>query len=141
MDIPTVRTDPRIEKFLRYLSKGELLFREGDPGTTMFVVIQGSVELVEMRGVAPLVFATLRAGEIFGEKALLSGNPYHRSFGVRAAEETVVMEFSTENIPAFTPIPRAIASTATAVNPGFRPSIRNPYRMSCHRICISSSYS
>ena len=53
------------------LEAGETLFREGDPGHEMYVVLEGAVRL--LRGEREL--AVMRRGSYFGEMSLLGGNP------------------------------------------------------------------
>jgi len=50
---------------------GQVIFSEGDPGTVMYVVLQGEVELRISGG----VIETLGPGEPFGEMALLDHAP------------------------------------------------------------------
>lgn len=75
------------------LGAGETLFNQGDEGETLFVVAEGQIEIV---ATTPLehVFAVLNAGEMFGEMALLTGNP--RSASARAATAAVVYEIDRE---------------------------------------------
>ncbi len=65
------------------LTQGEQLFRAGDPGDAAYVIEAGSVEVSSRGG---RVIATLGAGEVIGELALLDGA--RRSASVRAAEPT-----------------------------------------------------
>jgi len=50
---------------------GEPLFSEGDPGDSLFVILQGSVSIHQGKN----TLATLEEGEFFGELALLDGEP------------------------------------------------------------------
>jgi CRP/FNR family transcriptional regulator, cyclic AMP receptor protein len=91
-------SDPRLQKFLRFLSPGDFLFKQGDSGSTMFIVLKGLINVVETRDAKPVTLATLKVGETLGERALLSEAPYPRSFGAEAAEESVLMEFSGKTL-------------------------------------------
>jgi CRP/FNR family cyclic AMP-dependent transcriptional regulator len=53
------------------IGSGDALFHEGEPGDTMFVVIEGTVEVT--RGAQ--VIETIGAGEIVGEIALIDTGP------------------------------------------------------------------
>jgi CRP-like cAMP-binding protein len=69
----------------REFAGGETLFLEGEPGEEVYLVVSGAVEIV--RGNA--VLATLEAGEIFGEMAVLGEGV--RTAGGRARGETRVL--------------------------------------------------
>ncbi|OQY60605.1 MAG: hypothetical protein B6245_00365 [Desulfobacteraceae bacterium 4572_88] len=67
-----------IKKLVSYLklkkfdNLGELIIRKGDPGTRLFIILFGRVEVVGEDG---LSIAFLGKGEVFGEMSLLSGEP------------------------------------------------------------------
>jgi CRP-like cAMP-binding protein len=53
---------------------GQFVFREGDPGSEMFIIETGSIEILrQVRGSAPL--AVLEPGDFFGEMAVLEDQP------------------------------------------------------------------
>src|SRR5437899_2908954 len=55
---------------------GTTIFNKGDPGTSLFVVRSGVVKIeVRSRQGKEAVFSLLRAGDFFGEIALLDGLP------------------------------------------------------------------
>ncbi|HTW26298.1 MAG TPA: Crp/Fnr family transcriptional regulator [Acetobacteraceae bacterium] len=60
----------------RTMSRGEVLFRRGDPGGFLLAVLAGEVRIA-LTGAAgrDQVLRILKAGEIFGEIALLDGRP------------------------------------------------------------------
>lgn len=64
-----------VERFGRRFGMGETIFREGDPGTEMFIVEDGRVRLVKRVRLVERSLVTLRPGELFGETALLEGSP------------------------------------------------------------------
>jgi len=73
---------------------GETVIRGGDPGSSMFVVHNGRVNVqISENGRARNV-ATLSEGAFFGEMALFTGEP--RTASVVAIEETEVLEISHE---------------------------------------------
>lgn len=53
------------------LKQGETIFKEGDDGDRMYVIVQGLVQIVRKSGGSPVVLATLRDGAFFGEMAIL----------------------------------------------------------------------
>lgn len=77
----------------RTVEKGEVLFREGEPGDAFYVVLSGSVEIVKRgpRG-GEEKLAQKREGTAFGEMALLNDMP--RSATARAAEQSHLLVLS-----------------------------------------------
>lgn len=60
----------------RRLAPGETIFREGDPGDGLYAVLDGSVYLsILMNQSHRSVLARVGEGEIFGEMAVLDGQP------------------------------------------------------------------
>lgn len=67
---------------------GEVIFRQGDPGTSMVAILSGSVRVVTSSADGKrLAIAVLGEGEVVGEMALLEG-------GIRSAD--VITEEPTE---------------------------------------------
>lgn len=69
---------------------GEVVIRAGDPGSSMFVVHNGRVQVQVNDNGRPRTVATLNEGDFFGEMALFTGEP--RTANVVAVEETEVLE-------------------------------------------------
>ena len=74
-------------------SAGELIVHEGDPGRSVYVILDGRVQVFTGdQGGIERELAVLRAGQFFGEMSLVSGKL--RSSSIRAVETTVLVEFS-----------------------------------------------
>ena len=54
---------------------GEIVFRSGDDGNEMFIVLDGVVEIYLEQGERRISVAKLQAGDFFGEMSLLEGLP------------------------------------------------------------------
>jgi 1-acyl-sn-glycerol-3-phosphate acyltransferase len=67
-------------------SRGDVIFREGEPGETMYLVVAGQVEVLAGADQAPL--AALGPGSFVGELALLLGEP--RSATLRVVADTML---------------------------------------------------
>jgi len=80
-----------VKKFERELHPEEILFREGDPGHEMYVVLQGSVKL--FRG--DLQLAVMSKGSYFGEMSLLHDSP--RSAGAAALDDVRLAVITKNN--------------------------------------------
>lgn len=60
----------------RQVKAGTTIFSKGDPGTTLFAIVRGSIKIsAPARAGREAVFNILNEGEIFGEIALLDGHP------------------------------------------------------------------
>jgi len=83
----------------RRLDAGEILFRTGDQGDTLYIVAHGSVEVLadshESATIASRPIATLGEGQAFGEMALLTGDP--RTATIRAATKTELLEIGKDD--------------------------------------------
>lgn len=70
---------------------GELIIREGDPGSSFFIIVEGKVRIFKLGAdEREITLAHLGEGAFFGEMALLSGAP--RTANVVAEEETEILE-------------------------------------------------
>jgi CRP-like cAMP-binding protein len=64
------------EKQVRSYNEGASIFREGDEGEEMFILIQGTVEIRKSTGPSSSkVLTTLQKGDIFGEMAIIERQP------------------------------------------------------------------
>jgi potassium-dependent mechanosensitive channel len=75
----------RIPARARRFGAGEPIVRAGDPGNAFYVILDGKVRVDTPKGRS----ATLKAGDSFGEMALLDGAP--RSADISAVGEVTVM--------------------------------------------------
>jgi CRP-like cAMP-binding protein len=64
------------ESHLRFLDEGAVVFRENDPGSEMYVIIQGEVEIRKATGPSSnKTLTVLRKGDLFGEMAIIEKKP------------------------------------------------------------------
>jgi small-conductance mechanosensitive channel len=84
------------ESVERTYAAGEPIIRQGDPGESMFIVVEGLVEVTVRKDDGPPVpLRTLGPGDYFGEMSLMTGT--HRTATVAAFEETRVLEVRKES--------------------------------------------
>ncbi|PTX99463.1 cyclic nucleotide-binding protein [Verrucomicrobia bacterium LW23] len=84
----------------RRFEQGAVIVNEGDPGSEMFIIGDGSVEIVKRLGTEnEVVLATLTKRNFFGEMCLIEC--VARSASVRAAEPTVLFALSARSLLAF----------------------------------------
>jgi CRP/FNR family cyclic AMP-dependent transcriptional regulator len=80
----------------RVLGRDEILFRKGDVGDSLFIILSGWVKIVTQDEQGDeVVLNQVGTGEIIGEMALLDYEP--RSAGVVALENTSTLELSRED--------------------------------------------
>ena len=80
-----------------YLQAGQVVVREGDPGNSMFVVLEGRVAVLRGNdGAANQEVGRLGAGEFFGELALLTGTK--RTATVVTVEDVVLLELTQAGV-------------------------------------------
>ena len=83
----------------RRFNPGDAVFKEGDPADGFHLLLSGSVEVLQRGPDGGLKrLATLKAGEYFGENALLSGEP--RNATVCCLEPVEVLCLSREDFEA-----------------------------------------
>ena len=80
------------KKGVRNFDEGDVIFHEGDPGSSMFIIQTGEVEVSAIKNKQKVVYANLGKGAIFGEMALIDGHP--RSATVVAMRPTQCIEMS-----------------------------------------------
>ena len=68
---------------------GQLVLREGDPGDSLYVVLEGELEVTKRQGSREMQLALYGPGQFFGEMALLERAP--RSASVRALRESSLL--------------------------------------------------
>jgi CRP-like cAMP-binding protein len=91
--------DSQLSRFLAFIDVVELprlgsLFREGQPGDSMFLILEGQVRVFTRQrdDDAPLMLRRLEAGDSFGEISLLT--QASRSATVEATQATVLLRIS-----------------------------------------------
>jgi len=71
------------QEMFMMVPSGQIVFREGDDGTEMYIIESGAIDIVRAaRGSEPL--ATLGPGDFFGEMAILEDQPRFASAIARA---------------------------------------------------------
>ena len=90
-----------LASLLRWKSveKGDMLFRQGDEGTTLYVLMQGRIRISISRRMEKMTLAILGQGEFLGEMALLDGQP--RSADASALEDSHLYALSRQDFLSF----------------------------------------
>jgi serine phosphatase RsbU (regulator of sigma subunit) len=72
------------------LKPGEILFREGDTGDHMYVIVGGELEILKAPNTDDeMILNTIHAGEYIGEMSLITGAP--RTASVRSRGEVILL--------------------------------------------------
>jgi CRP/FNR family transcriptional regulator, cyclic AMP receptor protein len=83
----------------RRLAASEVVFSQGDLGSSMYVVQSGAVQIYlpgATEGSPPVPLKDVRTGEYFGELAIFDDKP--RSASARAVVDTVLLELTREEL-------------------------------------------
>jgi CRP-like cAMP-binding protein len=102
----------------RRFRRGQLIFGEGDPGDSLFLVVDGLVKVfVTSDEGEEMVLIHLRSGDTFGELALIDGQP--RSASAQALEATTVLVVTREVLldlmRAFPPLAESLLTSLGAL--------------------------
>lgn len=54
---------------------GKIIFQEGDKGVSMYIVLEGSVEIYVVLKGKEVILSTMKVGDFFGEMALFRDKP------------------------------------------------------------------
>ena len=113
-------------------SAGDIIFKEGDPGDSAYLIEEGSVEV----SVSSTQRTRLNKGELFGEIALIDQQP--RTATVHAIEDTVLIpiprQLVKELLERTDPVVRHLLLTileryrSTRNQPGFDPTRSTTFR-------------
>ena len=109
VDEPTIQALwPRLRE--RRLRKGEVLFRNDDPGDEMFLIFSGSVVVSKpVTGRVEQVLKHMAAGEVFGEMCVF-GDERTRSATIQADTEAMLLSLHRDDLNRFIEAnPRAAA--------------------------------
>lgn len=91
----TRRPKNLIKKFIRRYNAGDIIFREGEPGGSMFYVIAGSVNICKK----DQIIRTMKKDEYFGEMAMLVNTP-RTAAAIAAEPDTQLVSISHDNFDA-----------------------------------------
>jgi NADH dehydrogenase len=90
-DLSTVRAETTSRVSHAYYRAGDYIFREGDMAQNFYALEKGEVEVVRGSGAGEELVAVLRAGDFFGEMALIEGRPHANSVRARSDIEITVL--------------------------------------------------
>jgi CRP-like cAMP-binding protein len=93
-----VKTDKlkiKTNEMIKTYPEGVMIFSEGEPGEEVFIIRSGSVKIAKVVENNEVLLEVLKAGDIFGEQALLESKP--RGAGAMTCEECEFMVVNRTN--------------------------------------------
>lgn len=83
---------PSLQTYRKKIPQGQYLFREGDEANSMYIILQGLVELEALFEGNMTPIGLVEAGQFLGEKTALVDEPYKRAFSGKAKTELKVVD-------------------------------------------------
>ena len=113
-DLAQTKLEPESGIQNQHFEAGDVVFRQGDLGDSVYVIEQGECDVLKERNGSEELLATLKAGDYFGEMALLSDQSRNATIRARTAMDALIIpkgDFHklTHSVPAFGEIFREIA--------------------------------
>ncbi len=104
---------------VKKLSKGDILFREGDTSEAIYIIKSGRIAITKAKGSGEIVLAEKKAGEMLGEMAFFDNKP--RSAGAKAISDTEVIALPFTALYAqFKTFPEWLKAVVKTVNSHLR---------------------
>jgi CRP/FNR family transcriptional regulator, cyclic AMP receptor protein len=98
MDFSKFENSSFFKRLVRTVDTGDYLFRQGQRGNTMYIILQGQLELLAERDGEDHLIAVMQAGQFLGEKAMVKDTPYQRAFSARAMTSVSALELSVKEL-------------------------------------------
>lgn len=100
---------------VKKLSKGDILFREGDPSDAMYVIKAGRIAITKAKGSGEIILAEKAGGEMLGEMAFFDNKP--RSAGAKAMQDAEVIALPFTSLHAqFKTFPEWLKAMVKTIN-------------------------
>ena len=93
--LKNIKIDFGSDQINRTYDRNTMIFAEGEPGDELFIIQKGSVKICKIVDNNEVLLAVLKAGDIFGEMALLEDKP--RFASAVAYEDISVMALTKAN--------------------------------------------
>lgn len=89
---------PDLDPFRKRAKAKQILFEQGFPAQSFFILTQGMIELITKKNNSPVPVHFLGAGNMLGEHILVQDHLASRIFGARALGDITYLEFSKEQV-------------------------------------------
>jgi NADH dehydrogenase len=113
-DLAETKLEPESGIQRQHFEAGDIVFQQGDLGDSVYVIEEGECHVLQQKDGATNLLATLKAGDYFGEMALLSDQSRNATIQARTAMNVLIIpkaDFDKlrHSVPAFGEIFRALA--------------------------------
>jgi CRP-like cAMP-binding protein len=82
------------QKYGQVIEAGRVIFREGEPGDTMYIIQKGRVKITKRAGDVDKILSVLQKGDFFGEMAIITKGP--RTATATAVDTCELLTFNRE---------------------------------------------
>ena len=79
------------EKIISY-AEGQWVFEEGDHNRDLFIIQDGSIDIIKKTPQGEMLLATFEKGDFFGDMALLQGGPRFAGARAKGATRLLVLQ-------------------------------------------------
>jgi NADH:ubiquinone reductase (H+-translocating) len=113
-DLAQTKLNPESGIQNQHFEAGDVVFQQGDLGDSVYVIEEGECDVLQEQDGSQKLLATLKAGDYFGEMALLSDKSRNATIQARSAMNALIIskgDFDKlrQSVPAFGEIFRALA--------------------------------
>ncbi len=113
-DLARTRFEPQSGIQNQHFEAGDIVFQQGDLGDSVYVIEEGECDVLQEKEGSQNLLATLKAGDYFGEMAVLSDQSRNATIQARTAMDVLIIpkrDFDQlrHSIPAFGEFFRALA--------------------------------
>jgi NADH dehydrogenase len=113
-DLAETRFEPQSGIQNQHFEAGDIVFQQGDLGDSVYVIEEGECDVLQEKDGSQNLLAILKAGDYFGEMALLSDQSRNATIQARTAMDVLIIpkrDFDQlrHSIPAFGEFFRALA--------------------------------
>jgi NADH dehydrogenase len=113
-DLAQTKLEPESGIQNQHFEPGDVVFQQGDLGDSVYVIEEGECDVLQEKDGPQKLLATLKAGDYFGEMALLSDQSRNATIQARTAMNVLIIpkgDFDKlrHSVPAFGEIFRALA--------------------------------
>jgi NADH:ubiquinone reductase (H+-translocating) len=113
-DLAQTKLEPESGIQNQHFQAGDVIFNQGDLGDSVYVIEQGECNVVQTKDGVETLLATLKAGDYFGEMALLSDQTRNATIQALSAMNVLIIPKDDFNklrhsVPAFGEVFRALA--------------------------------